>query len=126
MDQLMAPPKGTKNIKAYLDFLVINNDAQDKGGFLLRLVDFKKPDDLVEYYKTTEVINNTSPFPELIYFPQNVDMASNHCITSGKPEVELSREILSINHYPFLDNNRRNDMEVIGYSDRIDYSLIEN
>lgn len=126
MDQLMAPPKGTKNIKAYLDFLVINNDAQDKGGFLLRLVDFKKPDDLVEYYKTTEVINNTSPFPELIYFPQNVNMASNHCITSGKPEVELSREILPINHYPFLDNNRRNDMEVIGYSDRIDYSLIEN
>jgi len=124
IDQLMAPPKGIKNIKSYLDFLVVDNDAQNKGGFMLRLIDFKKPDDFVEYYKTTEVINNTFPFPQLIYFPPNLNMISNHCITSGEPEIEISRDILTINHYPFLDNDARNDTKVIGHSDRINYLLI--
>ena len=124
LDQLLVPPKETLNITTHLDNLSINYNCVDGGGFIVELTDFKKPNDGLKYYESKEVIKNISPYPQLIYFIQNVKTITSHSITLGPDPVKIPKESLVVNHYPFLDNNRNMDETIIEYLDNLNKDLI--
>lgn len=124
LDQLLVPPKETLNITTYLDNLSIDYNCIDGGGFIVELTDFKKPNDGLKYYESKEVIKNISPYPQLVYFIQNVKTITSHSITLGPDPVNIPKESLVVNHYPFLDNNRNMDETIIEHLDNLNKDLI--
>jgi hypothetical protein len=123
IDQLLVPPKEIFNINNYLDYLVTNYNCADSGGFVFKTIDFKKPNSDLKYYESKEVVNNISIFPQLTYFIQNDKIISSHCVTLGPEPVKIPKEAISVNHYPFLDNNRSINGDVIEYLDNLNYNL---
>jgi hypothetical protein len=123
IDQLLVAPSTVTDLTSHIDNLRLKYNAIEKGGFIIKLFDFKNNEDKLGYYKSTEQINNISPFPQLTYFTQNVEVISSHCITSGKAAINIPTEELVVNHYPFLDNNRRFNNEVIGYIGNLNREL---
>jgi len=123
IDQLLTPPKEIPNVTEYLDNLVINYKCANSGGFVYKTIDFKKPNNDLKYYESKEVINNISIYPQLTFFIQNVEVITSHSITLGPDPIEIPKELISINHYPFLDNNRYINDEVIRHLDNLNYNL---
>ena len=125
IDELLVPPRYVMDINEYLDDLVKENNYQDAGGLSIMPNDFRSNKDDVQYYKSTELIENVNNGPKVIYFVKNVNMVSCHVITSGNQPISIEKDVLTFNHYPSLDSNRTYD-NIIGYLDNINYSLLED
>jgi hypothetical protein len=122
MDEFIVPPTEVTNITSYLDELVIKHNLQDKGGICIMETVFGKPNNDEPFYKSDTVIPSFYNFPKVIHFPKNVDITTVHCITMGKPIMDIDKSELSYNHYPFIDNNRHLG-EPIGKLNNINYNL---
>jgi len=123
IDQLLSPPIEVLNLTEYLDNLNIEYNSYNSGGFILDLIDFKQPNDDLKYYESKEVINNISPFPQLTYFIKNVEIISSHIVTLGPNPIKILKKSMAVNHYPFLDNNRSFNNDVVEYLDNLNINL---
>ena len=123
IDQLLVIPSKFKNLSEYLEYLVKELNASNAGGFILKLVDFKEDTETENYYDTDKQINNISPYPQLIYFTRNIEAISSHCITLGASPVDIDPERICVNHYPFLDNNRSFNQEVVKLNNNLNKTL---
>ena len=122
IDELIVPPHSVENINVYLDSLQTSLNAQDSGGLEIRPNDFQRPEGGKLYYESKDTIRNVNNMPKVIYFPKNIDNVSCHCVTKGETPIKVDKDILTFNHYPFLDSNR--DLgETIGYLDNLNYNL---
>jgi hypothetical protein len=123
IDQLLSPPIEVLNLTEYLDNLNIEYNSYNSGGFILDLIDFKQPNDDLKYYESKEVINNISPFPQLTYFIKNVEVISSHVVTLGPNPIKILKKSMAVNHYPFLDNSRSFNNDVVEYLDNLNINL---
>ena len=122
VDELIVQPHTIKNINDYLDSLQIFLNAQNSGGIEIRPNDFQRSESGQLYYESKNTIDNINNMPKVIYFPKNIYSISCHCVTKGELPVKVEKDILTFNHYPFLDNNRYLG-ETIGYLDNLNYNL---
>jgi hypothetical protein len=88
----------------------------------MRPNDFQRPEDGKLYYESKDTVRNVNNMPKVIYFPKNIDSISCHCVTKGEIPIKVDKDILTFNHYPFLDNHRYLG-ETIGYLDNLNYNL---
>jgi hypothetical protein len=122
IDELIVPPYSIENINDYLDSLQIQFNTHTSGGIEIRPNDFQRPEDGKLYYESKNIVSNVNNMPKVIYFPKNIDNVSCHCVTKGEIPIKVDKDILTFNHYPFLDNNRGLG-ETTGYLDNLNYNL---
>jgi hypothetical protein len=124
IDELIVLPLSIENINNYLDSLQIFLHAQNSGGIEIRPNDFQKPEDGKLYYESKNTVINVNNMPKVIYLPKNINNISCHCVTKGAFPIKVDKDILTFNHYPFLDNDRSLG-ETVGYLDNLNYNLFK-
>jgi hypothetical protein len=127
LDEYIVPPKHIININQYIDKIKEQNNISDKGGISILANDFGPPENGEPFYKSTYQVANTNQynlfiFPKIIHFLDNVDTITCHSVTIGQQPFLVDKNILSYNHYPFIDNNRSLG-ESIGKLDNINHNL---
>ena len=111
IDEYIVPPKHVINISQYIDKIKNQYNIHDKGGLSIIANDFNPPENGEKFYKaTTQIANmnqyNSVIFPKIIHFLDNIKAITCHFITVGQSPFIIDKNILSYNHYPFIDNNR--------------------
>jgi hypothetical protein len=129
IDEFVVSPSKNKNITLYLDYLVDKYDLKDKGGISILSYDFAPPENNEPFYKSKRQILNMNQynsliFPKIIHFTNNIDAVTCHSITVGNQPFSLDKDILTYNHYPFIDNGRFLG-DIVGEIDNIDCSLFD-
>lgn len=130
-DYYLVTKKRINNMTSHLDELREQYDAHAAGGFIVRTLDFKKPSEDIEFYKSTEVITSNYKQHNLDYitmvFVKNVSTITCHFITSGNRPVNVNVEDLAVHHYHFIysDTRRYLDEPVIDINSNINLELFE-
>ena len=127
-DEYVAINKKSNNIGLYLDELKNKYNAHTAGGFDIKVLDFKEPEEDVEFYKSHEIIKSRAGTYGLdhknLIFPNNVNSITCHSITSGHTAVDVGTEDLVLNHYHFLYTKQDNS-NVIDIIDNIESKLFD-
>jgi hypothetical protein len=122
IDELIISSHPSENVNINLDHIVSSLNLENAGGIEIFANDFQRIQNIDLYYTSKETIKNVNEYPKLIYFPKNIDAVSCHCITKGNPSVKIDKDMLTFNHYPFVDSGRHLG-ETIGHLDNINYNL---
>ena len=111
LDEYIVPPKHIININQYIDKIKFQYNLHEVGGIEILANDFSPPENNEKFYKSTSQIVNSNQydsyiFPKIIHFLDNIEVITCHLITNGEKSFPINKELLSYNHYPFIDNGR--------------------